>query len=170
MADAVLYVQGLAGVQKSAKALEDGTDRALRKELRAALAPIVAQAKASFRSLPGVGRRTATTVRGSVTGRGVAVQFSGRFGFEQGREWGAKPRVKPATYQLRTPAGPVTATRFLDYSRPSIFGQWQGNQFSVAPGGRVSGRAFHPAVKDGLDDAVDRVVATIDRYANQGSS
>lgn len=170
MSDKVfMEVQGLRSLQRGLKALGDGSQREMRKALRAALSPIVADARASFQALGGTGPRTARTVRGFITQAGIGVQMGGKGGkaqgYELGREFGA--RVHLTTYPLRTRAGTVTARRVFDYGAPTVFGPWTGNQWANLKGGKVSGRAFTPAVQKGALKAGDQIDRVLTAYVQR---
>lgn len=152
---AVLYVKGLTELRQALKASEGKMDTMLRKELHAALAPIIADARGRFEALPGVGKRTAPAVGGSAGPKSIAVYLREEFGFELGREFGAKG-PKSVTFQQRRRGGTATVTRTIDYSKPTIFGPWSGNQFSFPPD-PTSGHAFYPAAAQGGEAAAQRI-------------
>lgn len=168
---ALIRVEGLRELQQALKDAENGSLRAMRKELRSVLGPIVVDARARFSALPGTGPRTAQTVKGFVRPGGIGVQFgsAGRGpgkGFEYGREFGAR-HVHVSTFQQNRPTGPVLVTRTIDYTAPSMFGPWTGNRFTLFGAGQVSGRAFNPAVQAGARLATHKIDKVLDGYARR---
>lgn len=161
----ILQVKGLKELQAALKDAEDGSLRDMRKAMRSALLPIVADAKGRFEGLGGTGPRTAGTVRSFNTSNGIGVQFGGNKGYEFGREFGARYH-RISTFTQRRPSGPVQVTRRMDYSKPSIFGPWTGNRF-LLKSGRVSGRAFNPAVQDHWRVASKAINKVLDDYSKK---
>lgn len=173
MADYVLRLNGVTELSKAAKAAGDGLDKELRSDLRKALGPIVADARRRFSSLPGTGPRTARTVKGSVTQKGISVSMGGRgsvaAGYELGREFGSKGG-KFLAYEMK---GGGWATgwrgqvrRFMPYDRPAVFGPWTGNQLTLNPS-TVSGHAFYPAIAHGATAAVADITKTLEQYVGR---
>lgn len=153
---AVLYVKGLTELRQALRASSGKMNTMLRDELHAALAPIIADARSRFNALPGTGKRTAPAVSGRATETSIAVLLRKDVGFEFGREFGAKG-TRSVTFQRRRPGGgTATVTRTIDYSRPTIFGPWTGNQFSWPPE-PTSGHAFYPAAAQGGEAAAQRI-------------
>lgn len=161
----ILHVRGLRELQAALKAAEDGSLRDMRRAMRAALAPIVADAKGRFEALGGTGSRTAVTVRPFTTTTGIGVQFGGNKGYEMAREFGAKYK-RISTFPQRRPTGTVQVTRIMDYSTPQMFGPWTGNRFMLTSG-TVSGRAFNPAVQDHWRVASAQMTKALDSYARK---
>lgn len=168
-AKVLMEVKGLRSLQRGLKALGDGSQQEMRKALRAALAPIVADARGKFVALGGTGPRTSRTVKGTITQTGIGVQMGGKGGkaqgYELGREFGA--RVHLTTYQLRAPSGVVTARRVFDYGKPTVFDKWTGNQWVNFEGRAVSGRAFTPAVQRGSDRVGQQIDTVLSHYADR---
>lgn len=159
----IIQVHGLKELQAALKDAADGSLPAMRKAMRAALAPIVADAKSRFEALGGSGaRRTASTVRPFTTATGIGVQFGGKYGFEFGKEFGARYQ-RISTFTQKRPSGPVQVTRQMDYAKPTVFGPWTGNRFTLKEG-RISGRAFNPAVQDHWRVASTEINKTLDTY------
>lgn len=173
MADYVLRLAGVTELSKAVKAAGEGLDKELRADLRKALAPIVADARRRFAGLAGTGPRTAKTVKGSITQRGIAVTMGGRggagSGYELGREFGSKGG-KFISYEMKG-GGWATGwrghvSRFMPYDRPSVFGAWTGNQLTLDPS-RTSGHAFYPAIAHGATSAVADVTKTLEQYVGR---
>lgn len=159
----LLQVKGLKELQQALRDAEDGSLRDMRKAIRTALAPIVADARSRFEGLGGTGARTAATVRSFNTANGFGVQFGGKAGYEFGREFGARYH-RISTYQMKGAAGLVT--RQMNYASPRIFDTWTGNRFTLTSGA-VSGRAFNPAVQDHWRVASKAISKVLDDYAKK---
>lgn len=161
----IVQVDGLAQFRKALKAAAPDMDAALKKALRAAVAPIVADAKARLSSLGGsVPNQTAKQVRGSVIRNGVAVELVQKGGFEFAREFGAKG-YRVSHYSMKTRRGERQVTRAFKYASPHVFDTWTGNRFTLDSG--VSGRGLFPAAAAGGQRAVNEVWAAIDKIMKQ---
>lgn len=161
----LLQVKGLKELQQALKDAEDGSLRDMRKAIRTALVPIVADARSRFEGLGGTGARTAATVRSFNTANGFGVQFGGNKGYEFGREFGARYQ-RISTFTMHTKTGSAQVTRRMNYASPRVFGPWTGNQFMLTSG-NVSGRAFNPAVQDHWRVASTAINKVLNDYAKK---
>ncbi len=156
----VARVDGLADFRRVVRGAAPELDKELRKAMRAAVAPIVSDARAHLNALPGTGPRTAKQVRSSVTQSAVSVSLVPKAGFELAREFGAKG-IKVSHYEMHTRRGVVQVTRAMNYASPRVFDRWTGNRFTLDSS--VSGRGLFPAASRGGLKAVEQVTAAIER-------
>ena len=160
----VVQVHGFTEFRAAVKAAAPELDKELQKTLRASIQPIAADARARLSALGGTGPKTAERVRTSVTKSAVAVGFTAVGGYEFGREFGAKG-YRVSHYEMRTRRGRVSVTRAINYAKPSIFGPWTGNRFTLDSG--VSGHGVFPAAAAGGERAVAEITAAMDRIVNR---
>lgn len=174
-----LRVVGLSETLEAAKNGEANLEREVLKEIRRALVPMRNQIRNEFQALGGTGPQVAKSVRSSVTGKSVAVQFGGpQHPYAAGREFGAKRRstrpfiVSTGRYATRGTArgSRAVVVRRIPYASPTIFGPWTGNQFELGEtGGRltlgeVAGNAFYPTVGAGAQNVYDELGRLADRF------
>jgi len=166
MALASIEVQGLQTLVRVAAKLGPPAQQEVRRQLQKSAEPVVSDARRRTASLGGTGPKAAQTIRLEVQQRGVAFRL-GAPGkrYTLGREFGAKRSgTRSTTFRNQFGKGIVyRGVKRIPYSRPSIFGPWTGNQFTVDPGS-VSGRAFYPAIATGVQRVTKDVQGLVDDW------
>lgn len=160
-----LHADGIATITRVSRDLGRDIDKRWRGELRAAAAPIAADARARYRGLAPLGAEAARTVRASVSQRGVEIRAGGK-PWSKAQEFGTK-RTATRKHNVNNAFGrgfslPGVVKR-INYVR--IFGAWTGNQSTVSEG-QVAGRALYPAAAAGRARAVKRLERLRDQAVN----
>lgn len=168
MALASIEVQGLQSLVQAASKLGRDASKEVKEQLVKSAGPTVADARSRMGALGGTGPKAATTIRLEVQQRGVAFRL-GAVGkrYALGREFGAKRAgTRNTTFSNQFGKGiTFRGSKRIPYSRPSIFGAWTGNQFTTEPGS-TSGRAFYPAVAQGVRRTEADMKRVVDDWVN----
>lgn len=173
MALAEIKVQGLQTLVRTAAKLGPEASKAVREQLVKSAGPTIADAQSRMRGLGGTGAKAAQTIRLEVQQRGVAFRLgSSSRPYALGREFGAlRSGTRSTTFRNQFGKGiTFRGRKATPYNRPSIFGAWTGNQFTVDPfgsgGGKTSGRAFYPAVAAGVQRTTKNMQDIVDDWVN----
>jgi hypothetical protein len=164
---AEIQVQGLQSLVRAAAKISKDASKEVRGQLIKSAQPTVADAQSRMRGLGGYGPKAATTIRLEVQQRGVAFRLgSPSKRAALGTEFGAlRTRTRSTTFRNQFGKGiTFQGQKRIPYARPSIFGPWTGNQFTVDPG-TVSGRAFYPAIASGVQKTTKDIEKVVEGWA-----
>lgn len=164
MATFQITVEGMTEFRSALARSSPEIQRRVGQAMREAVGPVVAEARARMAALPGTGRRAAEGISGGVVGEAsVYWKLGERGGFVFPREFGGPHHHRVTSYEMHFVRGPKAGKTYLArranqplYNRPTQFGEWTGNQFTVEAG-RVAGHAFFPSIHDGFGRVVEAI-------------